>query len=167
METFRQTSCSQTRPSIQLRAVSETDCRSVQATALRELTADCPAISCYCNCTQTYSFAPHRPSSERETESFSSIQPTQIFGSVLLGGGDLLGRRRGVIEVTKRGEVNIPDIPGCCCWPGYCHICQQGLLLLGPLFALQPPSKNMIIPNSIMLKYVISVMPILDERSIC
>ena len=32
------------------------------------------------------------------------------FGGVLLG-GDLLGRGRGVIEVTKRGEVNIPGIP--------------------------------------------------------
>ena len=52
---------------------------------------------------------------QRETESFSSIQPSDLR-TVLLG-GDLLGRRSsnwGVIEVTKRGEVNIPGIPSCC-----------------------------------------------------
>ena len=53
---------------------------------------------------------------QRETESFSSIQPNSDLRTVLLG-GDLLGRRSsnwGVIEVTKRGEVNIPGIPSCC-----------------------------------------------------
>ena len=124
LETFRPASCSQ-RAKYSIKG-SETDCRSVEATAISRncssvrvgltarLTAACPPIYCYCNCTQTqtYSFAP--PPSLINRELFEHSTLMSDFGGVLLG-GDLLGRRRGVIEVTKRGEVNIPGIPGCCC----------------------------------------------------
>ena len=83
----------------------------------RRLTAACPAIPCYCNCSQSHSFAPPSLISGKQ----------RVFEHSTLRFEDGFARRRpagekegagssnwGVIEVTKRGEVNIPGIPSCC-----------------------------------------------------
>ena len=82
------------------------------------VTAPRPAISSYCNCTQTYKFAPTVPhQSGNEMLSFQQSNNSD-FPTVLLGGDLGRGRRElggsnwGVIEVTKRVERNIPGIPG-------------------------------------------------------
>ena len=83
------------------------------------VTAPRPAISSYCNCTQTYKFAPTVPhQSGNEMLSFEQSTDSD-FPTVLLGGdlgrgrrGELGGSNWGVIEVTKRVERNIPGIPG-------------------------------------------------------
>ena len=102
---------------------SETDCRSVQATDIRvrlQQRSNCETNCCLpCNLLllqlhPNLLICPTPSLIRAGNGEFLNIQPFQIFGSVLLG-GDLLGRGRGVIEVTKRGEVNIPDIPGCSC----------------------------------------------------
>ena len=83
------------------------------------VTAPRPAISSYCNCTQTYKFAPTVPhQSGNKMLSFEQSTDSD-FPTVLLGGdlgrgrrGELGGSNWGVIEVTKRVERNIPGIPG-------------------------------------------------------